>query len=49
VIRDEWRRVQIDAELLRLPRWLTWNNPAVKKLAQVSYAERILPAGTLDI
>jgi hypothetical protein len=30
------------------PVWLTWNGGAVKELAEAAYAERALPAGTLE-
>jgi hypothetical protein len=30
------------------PAWLTWNGRTVRKLAEAAYAERSLPAGTLD-
>ena len=37
-----FRQVHID------PAWLTWNGGAVTKLAEAAYAERSLPAGTLE-
>jgi hypothetical protein len=30
------------------PRWLSWNDGAVTKMAQAIYAERLLPAGELE-
>jgi hypothetical protein len=30
------------------PAWLTWNNGAVRRLAEAAYAERQLPSGHLD-
>jgi hypothetical protein len=30
------------------PAWLAWNGGAVRKLAEAAYAERSLPAGTLE-
>jgi hypothetical protein len=37
-----FRTVRID------PAWLAWNGGAVRKLAEAAYAERSMPAGTLD-
>jgi hypothetical protein len=37
-----FRKVRIDSG------WLAWNGGAVRKLAEAAYAERSLPAGTLD-
>jgi hypothetical protein len=37
-----FRQVRID------PAWLAWNGGAVRKLAEAAYAERSLPAGTLE-
>jgi hypothetical protein len=37
-----FRKVRLD------PAWLAWNGGAVRKLAEAAYAERSLPAGTLE-
>jgi hypothetical protein len=31
------------------PAWLTWNNSSILRLAEATYNERQLPAGTLDV
>jgi hypothetical protein len=31
------------------PAWLGWNNGTISRLAEAAYAERQLPAGTLDV
>jgi len=38
-----FRKVNID------PAWLAWNNGTVKRLAEAAYADRTMPAGTLDV
>jgi len=47
IIRDifgplPFRKVIVD------PAWLAWNNETVRRLAEAAYAQRTLPAGTLD-
>jgi hypothetical protein len=43
VIGNPFRPIFLD------PAWLAWNNSTIPRLAGAAYAERQLPAGTLDV